>query len=319
MASRPEGASISLLRPCAYEFRTTLDRYLSARESRFGIAVPFLIVFDTFEIVQYSPDDVVGLEDLMGAFSSPDERGVWPRLRLVISGRKKLESFLGAIDPAHDLELTALDPEGSAEMLFSLAKGAQKSISKKQAAALVEDLSRVTHYKTSGVQPLRLKLVGALFKSEKGTGPEIVASLREELAAPLTADGLAAKTLIDGVLIRRVLDHVTDPRVKSLADPGLVVRYITPDVIEHVMAPGTPDPNISQPADYASQTMWKVSTEEAEDIFKAFSNEGTLVEPGGVDTLHHRADVRLEMLPLIRARSRQHTTFNRPPSASTTT
>ena len=50
----------------------------------------------------------------------------------------------------------------------------------------MEDLSRVTHYKTSGVQPLRLKLVGALFKSEKGTGPEIVASLREELAAPLT-------------------------------------------------------------------------------------------------------------------------------------
>ena len=85
----------------------------------------------------------------------------------------------------------------------------------------------------------------------------------------------------------------------------MVVRYITPDVIEHVMAPGTPDPNISQPADYASQTMWKVSTEEAEDIFKAFSNEGTLVEPGGIDTLHHRADVRLEMLPLIRARSRQ--------------
>ena len=55
MASRPEGASISLLRPCAYEFRTILDRYLSARESRFGIAVPFLIVFDTFEIVQYHP------------------------------------------------------------------------------------------------------------------------------------------------------------------------------------------------------------------------------------------------------------------------
>ncbi len=307
MAARPEGDSISLLRPCLYEFRTVLDAYLKARESFVSTATPFLLVFDTFEIVQYTPDDVVNLEDFVFGFSGPQERGVWSRLRLVIAGRKKVERFLGPIDERDDVALGALNAEGSADMLVALARDCGKPITKSQADGLVGDLARVARQRVTGVQPLRLKLVGAILRNTDGTGPDIVKELRRELSEPLTAGGTAGKTLIDGVLVRRVLGHVADARVRALADPGLVVRRITPGVIREVMARGTPDPKCEVPPGDAPDTreMWEVSPEEAGDIFNAFRREVTLVEQDGPDALYHRADVRQEMLPLIQARSRR--------------
>ena len=118
---------------------------------------------------------------------------------------------------------------------------------------------------------------------------------------------MAAKIWIDGILVRRILGHVRDERVKALADPGLVVRRITWEVIQKVMTQGTSKPSgkgataeeVDLDADITDP--WMIDETEAQSIFTAFSKEVTLVEDDN-DGLRHRADVRQQMLPLIRAR-----------------
>src|SRR5262249_39444333 len=112
---------VDQLRPHLREFRRCIDDHLSRNESLFEWARPFLLVFDTFEIVQYNADDIISLESFVRAFSENDE--VWPRLRLIISGRKELRDFLGEVE---SIELGPLDPKGSAEMLVALAADAGK-------------------------------------------------------------------------------------------------------------------------------------------------------------------------------------------------
>jgi hypothetical protein len=204
-------------------------------------------------------------------------------------------------------------------MLVALAHDAGKPISRKDADRLVAAIAKGLLSKERGVHPLRLRLVGEVFK-EKGTGEEIAESLRKELAEPPSDDGIVGRLLVDGILVRRVLGHVNDPRVRALADPGLVVRRITPAVIRRVMARGTPRPGGPQdperPRDPARRETpeerrdredpavvepWEIDEKEADEIFRAFGREVSLVTPDG-EALRHRQDVRQEMLPLIQAR-----------------
>ncbi|HST20513.1 MAG TPA: ATP-binding protein [Blastocatellia bacterium] len=291
---------LSFLTPYLLNFRDLIDKHFESVESTFERARPFLLVFDTFEVVQYTQDDVAGLEEFAQGFSRPNESGMWKRLRLIISGRKKVSIFSG---PVEELQLGALDPKGSAELLLALARDAGKPIKPSSAIKLVAAIAKITGESNKGVQPLRLRLIGEVFRKMTEEGPIIVRSLIQELKHPLKADGIAAQALIDGILIRRVLGHVTDPRVKALADPGLVVRRITRDVIKEVMTRGTSDPAVSETEDADADpfTPWIVDEAEAQSIFEAFSKEVSLVEPDG-DALRHRPDVRQQMLPLIQAR-----------------
>jgi len=311
-----QGEPVSFLPRHAARFREVVDGYLDGVERRLEWARPFLLVFDTFEVVQYSPEDVQRLEDFVLAFSGGSDDSLWPRLRLVIAGRRQVDEF---VRPVEALELGALDPKGSAEMLMALADDAEKPITRKDADRLVAAIARGLRSKERGVHPLRLRLVGEVFK-EKGTGEKIAESLRAELAAPPSDDGIVGRLLVDGILVRRVLGHVNDTRVRALADPGLVVRRITPAVIRQVMALGTPRPGGPQdperprdPArtesaeerrdreDPAVVEPWEIGEDEAKDIFAAFGREVSLVTPDG-EALRHRQDVRQEMLPLIQAR-----------------
>ncbi|HYP52238.1 MAG TPA: ATP-binding protein [Pyrinomonadaceae bacterium] len=302
-----EFESVSQLSPLMREFRRLVDEYLNEHEKMFEWSRPFLLVFDTFEVVQYREDGVAELEDFVKGFTLPGEKHVlWPRLRLIISGRKKVEEFILKVE---ELPLGALDPDGSAQLLTALARDFGKPMTRADADALVAAVAKATGERGGGVQPLRLRLIGEVFRDPQKTedGPAIARSLRDELSRPLRSGGSAAQVFIDGVLIRRVLGHVTDPRVAALADPGLVVRHITPDVIMNVMTRGTPRPKIAAPAttpeeaaDGDSSGVWEVDKTEAEDIFKAFRREVSLVEADG-DALRHRPDVRQQMLGLIQA------------------
>jgi hypothetical protein len=291
---------VSFIALYALKFRQLIDDHLAGLESLFEWARPFLLVFDTFEVVQYTEENVTDLEEFVRAFSHQDESGMWPRMRLIISGRKKVSNFLG---PVEELQLGALDAEGSVEMLLALARDADKSIPRSDAKKLVVSVAKATGESSSGVQPLRLRLIGELFRDTSEEGRSIVTSLIKELRQPLKSGGLAAQVLIDGVLVRRVLGHVVDPRVRALADPGLVVRRITPEVIKDVMTRGTSHPSANEPddADTVPVEPWVIDEAEAQDIFNAFRREVTLVESDGA-ALRHRPDVRQQMLPLIRVR-----------------
>lgn len=308
----PEEA-ISILGQFAQQFRQHIEEYLDASESRFEFARPFLLVLDTFEVVQYSPDQVSGLEYFIRAFSLPNEPGLWPRLRLIISGRSKVTEFIVKIAESDVLELGALERDGSAEMLVAFAADAGKPIPKKDALRLVDAIAKAVGDKPkSGVRPLRLRLIGTVFDDEKkssDSGAELVDKLIAEVTQPDTAMGVARHLFVDGILVRRILRHVKDSRVRALADPGLVVRRITPEIIRNVMTRGTADPAKvpDDVSDAPPSEPWIVTKEEAGDIFEAFRHEVSLVEPDDRDTnaLRHRQDVRRDMLPLIKARRRQ--------------
>jgi hypothetical protein len=288
----PSGADyISILKPLAAELRRTVDRSFEGSE-------PFLLVFDTFEVVQYGRDQVAALEELVSAFF--DREPEWPRLRLIISGRVHVDHFLGDLD---HLELGALDLEGSTQMLAASAVEAGKPISNREAESLVRAIAKVVHDPTNdGVRPLRLRLIGDLFAKEKAGGPAIVESLLDELAKPSAEQAKLGALLVDGILVRRILGHVNDPRVRALADPGLVVRRVTKDVIREVMTQGTSRDALQEttPLDPERIDPWIVDDTEAANIFEAFGREITLVEAEG-DVLRHRQDVRRDMLPLIEA------------------
>lgn len=312
-AAGAEPAPRSLIESLAREFRAAVDRLLDKRESLLERNRPFLLVFDTFEVVQYSESSVPELEEFIRCFSNEKEKGaIWPRLRLIISGRQRVEKFLEPIVELDAVQVGPLDVDSSTDLLCSLARDASKPIRRDDAKTLITSIAKLTTHPDLGLEPLRLRLLGQIFVKEKEDGPRIMDRLISEFSKPLEANGLAAEMLIDGVLVRRVLEHVQDRRVRALADPGLVVRRITPDVIQKVMTRGTADPSQSRPSsagdDAEPDKPWEVSEQEARAIYDEFRKQVDLVEPDG-DGLKHRPDVREQMLPLIRARRRN--TFER--------
>ena len=300
----PSTDSESRLELLVESFRQRVDVFLGDQESRFEWERPVLIVLDTLEVVQYDANQVLHLE----RFLRPFVKSGWSRLRLVVAGRKRVDN-LGTDDEPMELEpmeLEGLDAPGASELLMRLATRADKELRAKAAAELAGLLAiRRGMLGKSKVHPLRLRIVGSIFQQQDSeSGEDIARSLIDELQNGLRGGGSATRALINGILIRRIIDHVADPRVRALADPGLVVRRITPDVIARVMALGTPRPGSLAVEDAIAFEPWNLTSEEAEDIYRAFSREVALVERDGT-VLRHRQDVRSEMLPLIRARSPQ--------------
>ncbi len=307
LESKNQVETISELGIYCLKFRAHVDGLLKSRESMFELARPFLLVFDTFEMVQHAQgdskaqDSLKGLEQLVQCFTRTDETGTWPRLRVIISGRQQITGFLGTVE---GLNVGALDPLGAAQLLVALAQDANKPITDAEAKKLVEAVAKVIKEPNQGVQPLTLHLINEVFHKTPGGGKGIVESLIDEIEQPLKADGVAATTWIHGILHRRILAPVADVRVKALANPGLVVRRITPEVIKKVMTRGTSKPVNNQPetdSDGEILDTWTIDDNEAESIFNSFRNEVSLVENDGVNALRHRPDVRQQMLPLIRA------------------
>lgn len=293
----PTSDSDARLEGLVGKFRRRVDEFLDDQESYFEWSRPILIVLDTFEVVQYDSNQVKHLERFLRLFV----KSKWSRLRLVVSGRKRIDRLVGAVEP---YELQGIDTSGASDLLLRLSQRASKPISAGSADDLAELLAiKRTILAEPRVHPLRVRMIADIFRSKKQQGGEEIAkALIDELRSDLKRTGSAARSLVDGILIRRIIDHVTDQRVQALADPGLVVRRITPEVIQRVMARGTPQPGSKTPVDSVSFEPWEMSRTEAKSIYEAFSKEVTLVEHDG-RALKHRQDVRSEMLPLIKARS----------------
>ncbi|WP_430421383.1 hypothetical protein [Methylibium petroleiphilum] len=279
------------------KFRARVDEFLDGQESFFEWSRPVLIVLDTFEVVQYDTNQVKHLERFLQIFI----KSKWPRLRLVVAGRKRIDRLVSTVEP---YELQGIDISGASHLLLRLSERASKPISADAAHDLAELLAiKRTMLSEPRVHPLRVRMIADIFRSKKKQSGEAIAkALIDELRGDLKRTGSAARSLVDGILIRRIIDHVTDERVQALADPGLVVRRITPEVIQRVMARGTPPPGSKTQADSVNFESWEMTSAEAHSIFEAFSKEVTLVERDG-KALRHRQDVRSEMLPLIKARS----------------
>lgn len=220
---------------------------------------PLLLVLDTFEMAQRRSRSFLGqLDEALHRM-----HGRLPSLRVVVAGRAPVEELT-----VRNVPLEGLDETLSEALLTKALNG------RKVDPALI----RLIVEQVSG-NPLSLRLAADLVIRE-GSQAITQGRGRRRLLYDLRAEQ------VQGVLYRRILDHV-DKQVRPLANPGLVVRQITPDVIRQVLAEPT--------------GLGLVSPERAQLLFELLRREVALVTEARPGVLVHRADVRREMLPLLAA------------------
>jgi hypothetical protein len=244
---------------------------------------PCLILFDTFEIVQFDRAALGGVAALIKAMRG-DGAERWKSLRIVISGRAPVPEIetrqamieLNALSLAETIQL--IDMKCAREKVF-LTPGLQAEL----AAPL----------RTS---PLHVVIVVnwlKQFDSSEARSKAIAELSAEVKALPTGAGGgpLSA-ALVTGILMRRMIGHIREEAVRQIVDPGLIVRRVTPEAIAEVLAPagGLVPPGKTLPI------------EAAKDLFERLGREIWLVSRRN-DALVHRPEVRQAMLPLLRSRS----------------
>lgn len=237
-----------------------LPRFASlVRGATQGREVPLLWLLDTFEQAQrrgaHSIDRLWGfLEELQAAC---------PYLRIVIAGRAPLPDH-----PTRSLPLQGFRTETA--LAFLRGELHDMELSDRFLRAVVRQVSG---------NPLSLKLAAELLRREGDGGVHHLAGQRRALAK------LSAEE-VQGVLYQRILDNLDSPELRRIANPGLTVRRITPEVIKDVLA---------EPCG-----LGKIDDRRAAELFEALRSEASLVAPvPGEEAVVHRTDVRRAMLPLL--------------------
>ncbi|RVI11975.1 serine protease [Sinorhizobium meliloti] len=214
------------------------------------------VIFDTLEEVQYAtPDAMPLLVDLIGRL-----QGMVPSLRPILAGRVEIEDV-----HLDQLPLQPL-PKAAAEAL--LGNHLPPTLASK--SELIERMIRVV-----GGNPLSLRLAADMLRREADEGNE---ELREEDLWQRIGDAI-----VQGQLYERIAEHLHDDAVKQIAIPGLVLRYITSDLIEDVLA-GPCQLDVTQAG-------------AAEELFEKLASETALVRQGqDTDRLVIRPDLRRTVL-----------------------
>lgn len=230
-----------------------LSRFGELVQRVIGRAEPLLWVLDAFEQAQrHGPHAVDRLWVFLDGLQS-----VFPRLRVVFAGRAPIDGKV-----TEDLSLQGFDSKLAISFLRDQLAGMR--VSNKLLRSVVKQVD---------ANPLSLKLAAELLRREGELG------LTDQTIFKLSAEE------VQGVLYRRILDHLEDPDLRRIANPGLVVRRVTADVIAQVLA--------------VPCGLGPVGTDRAEQLLEQLRREASLVESVDPDTLVHRADVRRVMLPLL--------------------
>ncbi|WP_371645877.1 AAA family ATPase [Streptomyces sp. NBC_00597] len=229
-----------------------------------GDGLPLVIVIDSFEEAQYRANPVLGR--MWAMWTALQE--VYPRLRFIVAGRASVNHPARAAE-LRTIALGDLEPDAAVDLLMSCG---------------VEDegVARALAERVGG-HPLSLKLAAhaaVLARREAGSLSELVESLparRRYLYR--TVDQM----LVQGILYDRILKHIADQQVRALAQAGLALRTITPELIGEVLA--------------VACGLRVDSRERADQLFGQLARLD-LMEPAGPGALRHRSDLRAIMLRL---------------------
>ena len=233
---------------------TLCERLLAVQAHPSDEGTPPLVLFlDTFEeVIAEGPGAVRDVGQLLADF--------WKRLpgmRVVVAGRSVPTGM-----PGQQIyrELSDLDPEAAGAVLENLG------VRDPALRELVID--------NFGGNPLTLRLAAeALHRA--GSADEAFGDVLPRSKALLDT----ALEQVQGMLYSRILGHIRDAEVASVAHPGLAVRIVTVEILREVLAePCGLDPS------------------RVEEIFAKLRAEMSLfdLEPDG--SLRHRQDVRRIML-----------------------
>lgn len=128
------------------------------------------------------------------------------------------------------------------------------------------------------LRPLELKLMARLI-SEGSTSLE---ELEKDLQG--SSGNQSTNELFSGLVYRRVLMRIGDPLVRTIAYPGLVLRFVTPEIVREVLAPAL--------------ELGEIGEEQSEKIVDDLRSYGWLAyEQDGA--LWHSKDLRRTMLRLM--------------------
>ena len=226
---------------------------------------PLLLVLDTFEEVQFhntaSEDDVF---DFLSQLQP-----LVPRLRTVICGRTEIVSTRYKV---RELKLENFDE--AASVAFLMHQGIED-----------EELAKTIYAQVKG-SPLVLRLAADVALKE-GAGQGGISNLGSRWLAMFRSES------VEVVLYKRILSHVYDERVQGLANPGLVLRYITPELLLEVLGPAC---NVSIRDIVDARSLVKLMRQQLATI---------LVPYGGTEKLAHRPDMRAILLFDLDARSKK--------------
>jgi formylglycine-generating enzyme required for sulfatase activity len=220
---------------------------------------PVLLVLDTFEEVQYRGTPFVeGIFDFLDTIQSRI-----PELRTMLAGRVEVKS------PKYSVRQLKLPPFDRAAAQAFLEKLGLTNV--ELGFAIADQV---------GGSPLTLKLAARLVKvASEEVGPEGIRRLDTGIFALLKGKSIEAQ------LYYRILDHIHDKEVRKLAHPGLILRRITVDLIEKVLA----EPcgvDVTGPG-------------RAGELFDKLAKEIAIVEGYGPGVLMHRPDVRALSLRML--------------------
>ena len=210
-------------------------------------ANPILIVFDLFEEMQFRASST----ELFTFFRFIQEISeILPRVRPVFVGRAELnaeeENF-----QFDTLEIGDFD-EKSAKVLLN-----------KKGTLNQESIKFI--YDNFGGNPLMLTLASTLIEKEGGV-------------ENLKADKIQAKKW--DYIIRRILGHIHNDRVRKIAVPGMLVRYIDDEVIKEVLAEPT--------------GIGYISDLESKEIYLELSKEVSLISKiKDIKSFSFRQDLRM--------------------------
>jgi hypothetical protein len=167
-----------------------------------GIKFPVLVVFDSFEEIQYRATREE-MDNFFTFIREISERV--PRIRPIFVGRAEISETMDDFE-FQNVILKEFDQE-SAEVILKKFKVSEVSVRRKI-------------YDTFGGNPLVLRLAAALVQKD----------------ADAINDNQQAQGAKQEYLVNRILEHVHDPDVRKIAVPGMLLRRITPDIIRRVLA-----------------------------------------------------------------------------------
>ncbi len=225
-----------------------------------------LVVLDTVEQAQRrGPSAMFALKDVVAALCRR------PNVLVLLSGRARIPELR---DLTTELELRGLAETDAVRLMVEMSDG---GIDADRAAALVDRFG--THAPAAGrhrppvlISPLTVRLLASLLARSPGGADDPLFGLQ------------AVNEQLDAELYLRILGHISDPSVRALAHPGLVLRRITPEVIRYVLAMPCGIP---------------LGELDEQDLFNRLAAEPMLVDRPEPGVLEHRQDVRAVMLPQI--------------------
>lgn len=220
---------------------------------------PFLVVLDTFEEVQYRGESaVIALYDLLKTIQND-----YAQLRIVAVGRAQVSQIT-----TEEMYLENLDMEAAAG--FLTAHG-------------IHDENMVNKIvKKYGGNPLTLKLAVDLYHDDGMESLDAVKATKKSFGF---IERRLPEAEIQGVLYTRILRHIHNEDVYKLAHPGLVLRFLTPELIWQVLA---------KPC---KLTITDLTT--AKTLFDEMCREVSLVTKVGPDKVRHIPTIRKVMLRMI--------------------